>query len=445
MDDKLRQVAGAAAAVGFERSSYGALVPGDEELTLWRSANSQLANLESYVADAWILQASDFTALVTSRPAAEVPIGTSLSNFEAYRDEIEAAASSGLATSSALFPGLDGQRYKYGFVSIGQGPGVILAVQMRADYLTPLAVFRSRVFQASAAAAILAVVLGVILAGNVAVPLERLSHAAIRIQRGRWSEPVEQESGQEIGRLSRAMERMRVGILRRDEQLRLMLAQVAHEIRNPLGGLELFASAALEADDEAERSRILARIRSEVETLNEIINDFLAFARPPEPNVRLHDIRDPINQAAELVSMEVCKDGKCVDVDLPDEPLITRADPAHVKRVTLNLLRNAVQAGNRVQLTARGYHGEIMISVSDDGPGVPEDSRERIFEPFVSHKEQGAGLGLAIVQKVVEANDGRVELAVPDDDQLGNGAEFRVYFKSSHELPPPARLPEADS
>ena len=444
MDDKLRQVAGAAAAVGFERSSYGAFLPGDEELTLWRSANSQLANLESYVADAWILRASDFTALVTSRPAAEIPIGTPLSNFEAYRDEIGEAASSGLATTSALFP-VDDQQYKYGFVSIGQGPGVILAVQMRAEYLTPLSVFKGRVFQASVGAALLAVLLAVILAGNVAVPLERLSHAAIRIQRGRWSEPVEEEGGQEIGRLSRAMERMRVGILRRDEQLRLMLAQVAHEIRNPLGGLELFASAALEADDEVERNRILARIRTEVETLNDIINDFLAFARPAEPNVRLHDVRDPISQAAELVSLEVCKDGKCLDVDLPDEPLITRADPAHVKRVTLNLLRNATQAGSNVKLKAKGHRGEIMISVSDDGPGVPEGSRERIFEPFVSDKEQDAGLGLAIVQKVVEANGGRVELAVSPDEQLGSGAEFRVYFRSSHELPPPAHLPEANS
>ncbi len=443
MDDKLRQVAGAAAAVGFERSSYGAFLPGDESLTLWRSANSQLANLESYVAAAWILRAGDFTALVTSRPASEIPIGTPLSNFEAYRDEIEQAASSGLATTSSLFEVGD-EQYKYGFVTIGQGRDVILAVQMSAGYLQPLSILRSRIFQASVGASVLAVLLAVVLAGNVVVPLERLSRAALRIQRGRWSEPVDEERGDEIGRLSRAMERMRIGILRRDEQLRLMLAQVAHEIRNPLGGLELFASAAQESDDDSERERILGRIRDEVETLNGIINDFLAFARPPDPNMKLHDVREPISEAAELVTMEACKTGKCVEVDLPDEPLVARADPAHVKRVTLNLLRNAAQAGNTIHLRAKGHRGEILLTVADDGPGIPEDLRDRIFEPFVTDKEQGAGLGLAIVEKVVEANGGRVELAWDGEDRLGSGAEFRVYFPSSHELPPSPRLPETD-
>ncbi len=82
--------------------------------------------------------------------------------------------------------------------------------------------------------------------------------------------------------------------------------------------------------------------------------------------------------------------------------------------------------------------------MADDGPGIPEELRDRIFEPFVTDKEQGAGLGLAIVEKVVEANGGRVELAWDGEDRLGSGAEFRVYFPSSHELPPSPRLPETD-
>ena len=272
-----------------------------------------------------------------------------------------------------------------------------------------------------------AVLLAVVLAGNVVVPLERLSRAALRIQRGRWSEPVEEERGDEIGRLSRAMERMRIGILRRDEQLRMMLAQVAHEIRNPLGGLELVASAAQESDDDSERERILGRIRDEVETLNGIINDFLAFARPPDPNMKLHDVREPISEAAELVTMEVCKTGKCVEVDLPAEPLVARADPAHVKRVTLNLLRNAAQAGNTIHLRARGHRGEILLTIADDGPGIPEESRDALLQRGMRLDENapGHGIGLAVVKDIAQSYGGDVQIG---ESSLG-GARIAVTVK----------------
>jgi signal transduction histidine kinase len=444
LNDKFRQVLGAGAALGgFDRDFFADLQPGEEETQLWSSNQARLMDFDEFVGGSWIFRADDFTAIMSSRPVEEVRIGTPLSEFAAYRTEVARADSLGVVTTSPLWTGPDGQPYKYGFLGLGPThSGVILAVRMRADYLTPLKKLRSRVFIGAGAAALLAMFLSGLLASTVAIPLERLSRAALKIQRGRWSEPVEEERGREIGRLSKAMERMRTGILSRDEQLRLMLAQVAHEIRNPLGGLELFATAAQESDDRTERNRILGRVRDEVEALNHIINDFLAFARPPEAVLRLHDACGPVKEAAELVSMEVGQNGKVVDLVLPDEPLIVSADPAHVKRATLNLARNAAQAGDHVRISAGLYRGEVRISVSDDGPGVPEDLRSRIFEPFVTDKEQGAGLGLAIVCKVAEANGGRVELVDPaDEDHVGEGAEFRVYFKSSDELPPPT-LPE---
>jgi signal transduction histidine kinase len=80
----------------------------------------------------------------------------------------------------------------------------------------------------------------------------------------------------------------------------------------------------------------------------------------------------------------------------------------------------------------------VIISVSDDGPGVPPDIRERIFDPFVTDKEQGAGLGLAIVRKVAEAHGGRVLLVPDQETDGGRGAEFRIYFVSL-ENPPALR------
>jgi signal transduction histidine kinase len=444
MDDKFEQVMGAGVSLGgLEQGNlFSTFTPGEEEDRTWTAYQNRLRSLDEFVAGSWIFRADDLKAIMSSRPVSEVRIGTELSEFAAFRSEVARADSLGVVTTSPLWFGVDKQPYKYGFLGLGEAnSGVVLAVRMRADYLIPLQKLRTRIFVAAAAAALLAMVLSGILASTVAIPLERLSRAALKIQRGRWSEPVRQERGREIGRLSKAMERMRSGILNRDEQLRLMLAQVAHEIRNPLGGLELFASAAQESDDRVERNRILGRVRDEVEALNHIISDFLEFARPPEPVPRLHDACLPVREASELVSMEVGQNGKSVELVLPQEPLVVSADPAHVKRVTLNLARNASQAGDHVRVAADLYRGEVRISVSDDGPGVPEELRERIFEPFVTDKEQGAGLGLAIVRKVAEANGGRVELVDPaDENHVGEGAEFRVYFKSSDELPAPAHL-----
>ncbi len=441
MDDKLRQVASTAARVGFSTSGLSALRPGDEQLRTYTSQQSRLRQLQAIVAEAWIIrtEADDYTSVVSTRPASEAPIG-SLTRFEAYGEEIAEAERLNTATTSDLFF-VDGEPYKYGFVGLGgQSPGVVLAVRMRADYLAPLVLLRDRIFWASAVATVLAILIALFMSRNVARPLERLSRAALRIQRGRWSEPVGEEKGRELRNLSKAMERMREGIAGRDEHLRLMLAQVAHEIRNPLGGLELLAAAVADSDSEEERSRLVGRIRSEVQALNVIIHDFLAFAKPLEPDVSAHDVCEPLREAVELVSLEA-RDDCTLEVDLPDEPLVAFADPNHVKRVTLNLLRNAAQAGDHVKLSCEVRGGEVSVIVEDDGPGIPEELRDRVFEPFVSDKEQGAGLGLAIVKRLVTANGGRVALvsnqSSADGDSVVSGTEFRVYFKGSDVFPVP--------
>jgi signal transduction histidine kinase len=207
-----------------------------------------------------------------------------------------------------------------------------------------------------------------------------------------------------------------------------MLAQVAHEIRNPLGGLELFATAAIDAEDREERVRLINRVRGEVGALNRIINDFLAFARPTAVEMSSFDLRIPAREAVELATAEGRGREVRIELSLPHTPLIARANPEQVKRVVLNLVQNAFSVSDRVSLRGADEHGEAMLAVSDDGPGVPADQRQRIFEPFVTDKEQGAGLGLAIVKRDMQAMGGRVEVYDASEAGVGTGAEFRVYF-----------------
>ncbi len=440
LDEKLVWVAGAAAEVGLQANPLLALQPGDENSSLYQPNRERLLRLLRYVDEAHIFR-RDNTVIVTTDPPRENPIGTPLRWLDAYAPELDAAWTVGEAVSP-LFEGQDGRFYKYGFKRLEQSDAM-LTVLMRADYLAPLNQFQRTLVLGSVGTAILAALVAAMLATNIARPLERLSRGAIRIQRGRWNDSVAVERGDELGRLSRAMERMRVGIVQRDEQLRVMLAQVAHEIRNPLGGLELFATAALESESPEERGRLLDRVRSEVEALNDIINDFLTFARPLHPQVKLHDIRGPLREAAELMELQFTEDGGGLIIQLPDDPLMARADPDHVKRAILNLLQNAGQAGQSVWMEAWWRNGEAVVSVRDDGPGVSEKLRDRIFDAFVTDKEQGAGLGLAIVKRVLETNGARVVLVDREGDEgPGNrerseaeGAEFRVYFQGSEDLP----------
>ncbi len=375
------------------------------------------------------------TVVVSSESPERVVSGQELLWVQQFPEVRDASADSPATTELIV---IEGVAHKFGFALLPRGDGVtFVGVQITADYLDPLGVLFWRIVALSAIAAALAGLLGWRLAGGIVARLETLSRAALRIQRGWMDRPVTLDGEDELGRLARAMERMRSGIRRRDEQLRRMLSQVAHEIRNPLGGLELFAAAAQDTEDAEERHRILAKVRKEVVGLNGIIDEFLGFARPDRSERKLHDVRTPVKDAASLVEAEFNMNGGVLEVDFPEHPLVAIADPLQVKRAVLNLIRNASQAGKRIWVKGRTVHGEVRIAVRDNGTGVAPDLRERIFEPFVGDKAQGAGLGLAIVRQLAEANGGRVELAEPGDggSQGGEGAEFHLYLNGPDSLP----------
>ncbi len=429
LDEKLIAVAGTAAEVGGMLGLASPLAPGMEQSQSHEILAERLRVLQKYVADAYLIR-RDLSVVVSTAPTDSLPIGAPLYFLQSHLDAVEQAWEQGQATSE-LFD-VDGSLYKYGFVRL-DNPDVadtlMIAAQIPANYQDALDRLRSTVLAGSIGSALFAILLAGLLATRVTRPLDRLSMAALRIQRGRMKEAIPVEGTDEIGRLSRAMERMRVGLLDQRKQMELMVAQVAHEIRNPLGGIELLSSAAADSEDPVERRRVIAKIRGEVTALNDIISDFLEFARPAPASKEAHDVRRPIQDATDIVQAEVAPRNGSIHLDLPAQPLSVLADPGHLKRLVLNLVRNGAQSGQNVWVEARRDRDNVVVSVKDDGPGIPEELREGLFQPFVTDKEQGAGLGLAIVKKLAEANGGQVEWD-PEGAVPGGGAEFRVYFES---------------
>ena len=175
-------------------------------------------------------------------------------------------------------------------------------------------------------------------------------------------EPVDVDSRDEIGYLGHALENMRRGIVRRDRHLRTMLAGVAHEIRNPLGGIEIFAGLLRdEMDEKDDRRSHLEKIIREVQHLKTIINEFLIYARPRQAIVEPFSLSEVIDDVLFLLSGDADERGVEVQVEMADRGLAVYADVEQIKRALLNLVKNAIQAspaGSRVEIRAHEAQGK---------------------------------------------------------------------------------------
>lgn len=214
-----------------------------------------------------------------------------------------------------------------------------------------------------------------------------------------------------------------------------MAATVAHEIRNPLGGIRGFAALlGRELADDESRRRLVEKIEVGAKDLERVVNELLEYTRPMELRLRSAHLRDVADAAIGFVKLE----GKAITIrnEVP-QALRCMFDPDRLRQVFLNMLLNAVQSIDKsgdVVISAREDAGEITISLSDTGMGMAPAQVEQVFAPFYTTREKGTGLGLAVASRIVEGHGGRVEV----DSVLGQGSTFRVVLPAGaagHEEP----------
>jgi two-component system, NtrC family, sensor histidine kinase HydH len=212
-----------------------------------------------------------------------------------------------------------------------------------------------------------------------------------------------------------------------------MAAGIAHELRNPLMAMKILVQAAAEASPPHLADRDLLVLEEEITRLERSTETFLDFARPPQIERRSFDLRFVIGQVIDLVSARAERQGVKLTCDYPEEtPIPIRADMGQVRQVLLNLLLNAldaVQEGATVSVEVETADrarddtpGWVTIRVRDTGRGLPSELGSKIFEPFVSTKPTGIGLGLSISKRIVESHGGQID-AVNHPD---GGAEFVI-------------------
>jgi two-component system sensor histidine kinase PilS (NtrC family) len=218
-------------------------------------------------------------------------------------------------------------------------------------------------------------------------------------------------------------------------------ASLAHEIKNPLASIRSSIEQLADTARENEEERFLAQlVIQESDRLSRLLTEFLDFSRVRVTDARQVDLGAVAERAADVVRNHPdCGDTAVIEVVRQPAPLEGDEDLLH--RVVVNLVLNAVQAGegkSRVTVEVREAHsGElphglpmgsaVLLGVSDDGPGIPESLKERLFEPFVTGRTGGSGLGLAIVQRAVEAHRGVILV----ESTPGQGTVFSVVLPTS--------------
>lgn len=209
-----------------------------------------------------------------------------------------------------------------------------------------------------------------------------------------------------------------------------MAAGMAHEIRNPLGGIQLYASMlARDVADRPQSLSVVQKISGGVKRLEALVGQVLQFSREMTASVALMDLPEVIEQAIESADATFKQCGVHCVKDGP-MPMHVTADSLLIGQAVLNLLLNAAEAmepGGSVTMRffpppADSNAKQFHLIVRDTGPGIPPGVMDRIFNPFFTTKGTGTGLGLAIVHRVVEAHDGTILVTNPQ----GGGARFEI-------------------
>jgi signal transduction histidine kinase len=416
----------AAAAAQISSEAVGLLSAGDESTRTHRNLLRRLTELQraTQVARIYVFAKDQSLRVDTGG----TPIGERGYGLASAASELRRVFH-GEQAASLLFRGRDGALYKSGYAPIldaeegggGGPPRFAVGADAGASFYDDLTALRRTLLLTGTGGVLGMIALAVLLGRRMSRPLQRLTGVARTIETGVLGQPVPQaalEGRDEVAVLAQGIEAMRKGLQARDERLQMMLSGIAHEVRNPLGGMQLFAGllrdelSAPRPDAEAARGYV-ARIEREIEHLKAVVGDFLEYARRARPEPVPLPLPPLLAEARE--SVQAAAPG--VAIGAPEVPadLVVTADGTQLRRALLNLLHNAAQAcgaGGQVALGARrvGPGPGVEIWVRDSGPGIPPEVLPRIFTPFFTTRQKGTGLGLSFVREIVADHGGEVRV-----------------------------------
>jgi len=304
---------------------------------------------------------------------------------------------------------------------------------------------QNRALAASAALSAAALAFGLVMLGLAVLslrPIGRMTREVQRIARGEYSARIEVGRRDELGVLAEEVNAMARSIEQRDEALRAqalqqlkdrerlarserlalvgqMLAQITHEVRNPLNAMGLNAELLdeelehLPAPNQIEAREMLETITSELTRLEAVTEHYLSLARRPQPSIEPTDLVELVMEVSRLLDEELRRAGVSLTCELGGEADLSAVpvDGNQLRQSLLNVVRNASEAGaQHIAVSLWRDEGQVHLAVDDDGPGMDAETAERALDPFYSTKATGTGLGLAITRQILEDHGGSIHL-----------------------------------
>ncbi|PZU13065.1 MAG: sensor histidine kinase [Sphingobium sp.] len=318
---------------------------------------------------------------------------------------------------------------------------MLLATENARDITRIVRAERLRLGMVLAVAMLASVLLSLFLARTIVQPLQRLARAAVRVRLGRAREvmvPRLPERRDEIGMLARALSDMSQALRQRIDATDAFAADVSHELKNPIASLRSALDALERVDRPDLRTQLMAIAQDDVRRLDRLVTDIAEASRVDAELSRTRF--EPIDLGVLIERMVIAREARGVPRGVrlafarPRKDLaVVPGDEGRLIRVLDNLIDNAVSfspEGGLVRIVATVADGQVLVSVEDEGPGVPESEREHIFRRFHSVRPEGevfgkhSGLGLAIARSIVEGHQGTI--AIGDREDAQKGARFVV-------------------
>ena len=285
----------------------------------------------------------------------------------------------------------------------------------------------------------ISIILAIFISNWLTAPLRLLQTSFSKVKFGKHNEQIEYNKEDEIGALvkdyNKKLEELEFAAQQlakneREMAWREMAKQVAHEIKNPLTPMKLSVQQLLRSynpedpKSEDKLKRVANSIIEQIDALTKIANEFSTFAKMPNPNEEKVELLQLINGVKELFTET---DGSNISIETDLKELYINGDKDQFVRVFNNLIKNALQAVpndriGKVEIFVQKQNGKARISIQDNGIGIEESKRFKIFVPYFTTKSNGTGLGLAMVKQIIENHNGTIDF----ESLEGSGTVFKI-------------------
>jgi len=322
----------------------------------------------------------------------------------------------------------DGEYLKTAALSIypGERTSAVLMVYGEAEFMGYIDQLLGTVFWVSLISLIVATGLTLGFSHSLVKPVQKLSAYAASIQHNLQTKPVRLNRKDEFGDLNKALIEMHTEIKENEKANKQLLSGIAHEIKNPLGGMEIYTGLLREEIENGSLQKdYIDKIASSLHTLNQTVISYLDFARPPKSNLTNVQLQDVVTDIFRILQPEL----KHNNIDFHSEvtaSLVT--DESKIRRVLLNIMQNCIQAvtpgKGELKISSEEVNTHLEIIVTDNGSGIPAADIDKIFQPYYTTREKGHGLGLAIAKNIVDELDGSIFV----ESTPGEGTCFRLRF-----------------